>query len=416
MAPFRFEASLRPSLLSVEDYRRAARRRLPSPVWAYIDGGAADQETLQQNRRAFSCWNLKARVLCGSKSRDLAVEIAGVSLALPVLLAPTGLAGLANWRGELGAAQEAERRGTRLVLSNAASYSMEELAAGTTEDHWFQLYPYYDREFIATVMTRAAANRLTHLFVTVDVPTYGNREVERRHGMDVPPILTAGRVLDAARRPRWCYGFLRHRRFTMPNLVDQGGLKGATSAARALHQKLSPDLSWDDLAWMRERWPKRLFVKGVLDPDDAERCVRLGVDGVVVSNHGGRQLDSCLPALAALPAVAKRIGGKAQILFDGGIRRGGDVIKALCLGADACLIGRPFLYGLAVQGPTGVADVLSILRTEIDRDLCLMGCSSVSELDSSWLLPTTGGHPTALPQPQTTLTCPTGQNEAGKHR
>jgi len=373
---------------TVEDYRRRARRAVPAMVWAYIDGGAEDMRTVAANRLVFDRWNLRQRVLTGYPARDdLSVQVAGERLSLPVILAPTGLTGLTHWRGELAVARGAEAEGTRMVLSSAATYSLEELGAGTDVDHWFQLYPWRDHELMGSLMRRAADAGMRTLFVTVDVPIQGGREQELRRGMSTPPVLTPARVLDAAVRPRWWYGFLKHQRVSVRNLIDEGGVINAVRSVRRQAGLIRVDLGWADIEWMREQWRGRLFVKGILDPADAARAIDAGADGVVVSNHGGRQLDGAVPSLAALPAIAAAVDGRGEVLMDGGIRRGSDVVKALCLGADAVCIGRPFLYGLAVGGQAGVADILRILRAEIARTMTLMGVHRVGDLDRSWLVP-----------------------------
>jgi L-lactate dehydrogenase (cytochrome)/(S)-mandelate dehydrogenase len=355
-------------------------------IWAYVDGGADDQVTLSDNRAAFSRWALRPRVLCGKKTRHLGVTIEGKLLSIPVLIAPTGSNGLANWRGDVAVARAAERRGTRLLLSTASSYSLEEVAEATSADHWFQLYPWVDRNLMKSLIVRGLNAGYAALVVTADVPVLGNREAERQRGMGLPPVLTPYRVLDAARHPRWAYGFLRHKRVAMRNLVDRNEVVAGVESA-ALHQRLLlSELAWDDFGWIRQQWPGPLYIKGLLDPDDAERAVEIGADGIVVSNHGGRQLDSAPASLDVLAEIAARVGGRATILIDGGIRRGTDIVKAMCLGADACLIGRAMIYGLAARGEDGVADVLRILEEEIDRTLALMGCGAVTELDSSWLI------------------------------
>jgi L-lactate dehydrogenase (cytochrome)/(S)-mandelate dehydrogenase len=356
-------------------------------VWGYVEGGADDQVTLGQNRAAFGRWRLRQRSLRGTPRVGLATEVAGAALSLPVLLAPTGLAGLSAWGGDVAAARAAEAGATLLMLSSASSYSLEEVAEATEGPGWFQLYPWGDREFCAILIERARAAGYDKLTLTVDVPTVGNREAERLRGMGIPPTLTPRRALDAALHPRWAYGFLRHRRVSMRNLVVAGGLAAGVEAAEIqLRQMTLRHVVWDDLSWLRERWEGPLFVKGLLDADDAETAVDLGADGIVVSNHGGRQLDEAQATLDSLPAIAARVGGRAPILLDGGIRRGSDVIKALCLGADAVMIGRPYLYGLAVGGQGGVEAVIEILREELARTLVLMGCPSIDELDRSWLI------------------------------
>jgi len=316
--------------------------------------------------------------------------VAGEALDLPVLLSPTGLTGMTHWGGEAAVARGAERAGTRMVLSSAATYSVEEVAAVATEHHWFQLYPWRDRELMGSLMSRAARAGVETLVVTVDVPAHGGRELELRHGMSTPPVLTPARVLDAAVRPRWWYGFFRYRRVTVRHLDDEMGVGAAVRSVRRQAGLIRVDLGWDDVAWMRDQWRGRMFVKGVLDPEDAVRALDVGADGVVVSNHGGRQLDGAPASLDVLPAVAAAVAGRGEVLMDGGIRRGSDVIKALCLGARAVCIGRPFLYGLAARGEAGVVDVLRILRSELTRTMTLMGVHKLGDLDPSWLIDTRG--------------------------
>jgi len=377
---------------SVEDYRRFARRAVPRMVWAYIEGGAEDMRTVAANRAAFDRWQLRQRVLTGHPARDdLSVTVAGETLDVPIVLAPTGLTGMTNWRGEAAVARAAERSGTRMVLSSAATYSVEEVAAATTAHHWFQLYPWRDRELMGSLMARAARVGAPTLVVTVDVPIHGGRELELRHGMGTPPVLTPARVLDAAVRPRWWYGFFRYRRVTVRHLEDEGGVAAAVRSVRRQAGLIRVDLGWDDVAWMRDQWPGRLFVKGILDPEDAVRALDVGADGVVVSNHGGRQLDGTVPSLDALPAIAAAVAGRGEVLIDGGVRRGSDIVKALCLGADAVCVGRPFLYGLAARGEDGVVDVLRILRTELARTMTLMGVHKLNDLGPAWLVETGGG-------------------------
>ncbi len=389
---FQFRLSSRPGPITVEDYRGLARRAVPDMVWAYVDGGAEDLVSLRDNRDAFDRWRLRTRVLTGKEATDLSCRVAGVDLSLPVVLAPTGMAGISHWTGEVGAAQAAERAGTRSILSTASTYSIEEVGAGTTENHFFQLYPWADEATGARALTESFLDRAKRagfgaLFVTVDVPIHGNREGERKRGMGTPPILTPQRIASAAIRPKWWYAFFRYKRLSARNLVDEGGVRAAVRSVQTQYRFMRPELDWDDFAWMREQWSGPLFIKGVLDAEDAARAVDLGADGVVVSNHGGRQLDGAVATLDALPAIAQRVGDRAQVLIDGGIRRGSDIVKALCLGATAVCIGRPYLYGLAARGPAGVEDVLAILRQEVTRAMTLMGVSRLDELDRSWLIP-----------------------------
>ena len=376
--------------ITVEDYRKLARRKLPGMVWAYVDEGAESLTTLRANRDAFSRWALKTRVLHGSVVESMATTVAGADLDLPVFLSPTGLTAITHWTGELAAAQAAERAGTRAVISTAASYSVEEIAAGTSQSHLFQLYPSAEptgaqRDLTMTILKRAAAAGFTGMFVTVDAPTVGNREGERHQGMIANPRFTPRQILSAARRPAWSADFLFRRRVSSPMLVEDGG--SAVEAVQNQGQLLRPDLAWADLRRIRDAWDGPLYVKGILHPDDAEQAVACGADGIVVSNHGGRQLDHAIASLDALPAVVDRVGDRVPVLLDGGIRRGTDVVKALCLGATAVGIGRPYIYGLAARGSAGVQHVLEILRDEIARVMLFMGVSDVSQLNRSMLLP-----------------------------
>lgn len=381
---YRWRAS--ESLLNVDDYRRAARRRLPAMVWNYVDGGADDLMTRDANRTAFARWALLPRSLTGHGGVDLSTTVAGQPLSLPVLLAPTGFAGLVHWRGDVAAARAAERAGTRHVLSTMSSWSIEEVATATADDHIFQLYP-RGSQLTSSLLSRAWEAGIRTLFVTVDVPVVGNREGERRTGMGRPPEITPRRMLDMGRHPRWLYELLRHRRMSGRNLVAGGGLRAANASvdvqARSL---LQADFSWTDIAHLRDQWQGRLYVKGILSPLDATRAAQLGMDGIVVSNHGGRQLDSAVAALDALPGVVRAVPPTVEVLLDGGVRRGTDIVKALALGARAVLIGRPYLYGLAVGGESGVAAVLDIVRSELDRALTLLGTHGLDELDASWLV------------------------------
>ena len=392
VGPFEYRWRAPETLISVEDYRRAAARRVPRLVWDYIEGGADDLVTVRRNRTSFSRWSLRARMMTAHPERRLSTTVAGVELALPVLLAPTGALGLSHWSGDLAAARAAEAAGTRLVLSTASSWSIEEVAAGTRADHFFQLYPGGDET--ATLMQRAWRCGYRALFVTVDVPVIGNREGERRFGytrtgtIGRTLTLTPREALDMARHPRWVVDLYRHGRGSMRNLLAESGVGATFQSIEILHREIDrATVAWDDLEWIREHWPGTVYVKGVLDPEDAARAVGIGCEGVVVSNHGGRQLDHSLSALDALAPIVAAVGDRAEVLLDGGIRRGTDIVKALALGARAVLIGRAQIYGLIVGHERGVVDVLDIFRAELDRALTLMGVQSVHELDRSWLIP-----------------------------
>ena len=385
-----FSLGLRRQPIGVGGYRDRARAVLPAMAWSYLDGGADDHVTLDANVAAFRRWRLRQQVLRGITRPDLSTEMAGTPVGLPLALAPVGLTGFFRWNADIAAARAAERAGTRLILSTGSSWSLEEVADATEQNHWFQLYPYGDRAKVGALLDRARAAGYTALFVTVDVQTRGNREGERRTGMGVPLRMTPRALADFAVHPRWSWNLLRHGRAAAIHYKEIGG-NGVSAAAQSVHVQdryMQADLNWEDLAWMREHWQGRLYVKGVLQPDDAVRCVdAMGADGVVVSNHGGRQLDRGAATLEALPAIVAALSGRGDVYLDGGVRRGTDVITALALGAKGVMIGRPYAYGAAAAGEAGVADILATFTDDIRRALILMGCPSVAALDRSWIMP-----------------------------
>jgi isopentenyl diphosphate isomerase/L-lactate dehydrogenase-like FMN-dependent dehydrogenase len=352
-------------------------------VWRYVDEGSDDLVALRDNRAAFRRWALIPHALETTASRAQATKVAGVSLDVPVLLGPTGFTGLSRWDGDLAAAKAAASRGTRYVLSTASSWSIEDVVAASDVGHFFQLYP---RAGSATraLMQRAWNAGMKVLMITVDVPIKGNREGERRSGMGIPPVMTPRRFFNVARHPRWVIDIMRHQRVSGRNFVDTGRLSAAVESAEIQEREfMRAGLDWDDLAWIRDQWQGPMYVKGIMRPEDAVRAVDLGVEGVVVSNHGGRQLATAPASLDALPAVVEAVGARAEVLVDGGIRRGSDVVMAIALGATAVLIGRPYIYALAVNGERGVANVIDILRREVDETLALIGVSSIGDLNGS---------------------------------
>ncbi len=378
--------------ISVADYRRAARRRVPRFVWAYIDEGADDLETVRDNETAFDRWSFKPRLLTGAGDADLSTTVAGVTLDMPLLLAPTGFSGLTRWRGDIDSSLAAEACGTRAILSTASSWSLEEVAEACREPPFFQLYP-REGDTASKLMTRAWNAGYRALYVTVDVPVVGNRRSEQKHGMGLPPVLTPWRALDLIRHPVWSFNVLRHGRIGGRTLATNSSMAAALEAVQEQQREITQArMSWDDIAWMRDRWKGHFSIKGLTEPEDAERAVSIGADGVVVSNHGGRQLDFASGSLDSLPDVVSAVGGRAEILLDGGVRRGSDVVKAVALGARAVLVGRPYLYGLAVGGRQGVEAVLCILRREMESTMRLLGAHSVEQLDPSWVKPRAGHH------------------------
>lgn len=369
----------------IADLRRAARRRLPRAVFDFIDGGAGDERTLRANERAFAGWRLLPRVAVDVSRRTARTRILGRPSRLPLVLAPTGLAGLFHPDGEAASARAAARAGVPFCLSTNSVASIEEVAAAAGAERWFQLYFLKDRDWMALLVDRARAADYRVLCVTLDLPITGRRERDQRNGFTMPLRATPRTLLDLALRPRWLLGALR----SPVRFGNFEGLapSGITSVAKHVATLFDPSATWDDVARLRDAWPGPVAVKGILHPEDARRAVELGIDAVVVSNHGGRQLDSAPAALDALPAVAEAVAGRAEVILDGGVRRGTDVLTALALGASACMIGRAFLWGLAAGGQAGVARALSIFADEIDTAMALLGVDALDRLGRGHLLP-----------------------------
>jgi L-lactate dehydrogenase (cytochrome) len=370
----------------IEDLRHVARRRLPRIIFDFVDGGAQDERTLHANRSDFERVALAPRVLTDVSQRDASTTLLGQDIALPLIIAPTGLAGLLWRKGELALARAAEQAGIPCCLSQMAACAIEEVAQATAAPFWFQTYLLKDRGINAALLQRAARAGCQVLVVTVDTKTQGARDRDVRNGFTVPPRPTLRNLLDMARRLHWLRGVAFGRRVTFANLA--GSLVGADdiiSIARFAAEQYDFTVAWRDLDWCRTRWQGKLAIKGVLAPEDARRAVEHGADALIVSNHGGRQVDGVPSALAALPAVVDAVRGRAEVILDGGVRRGGDVLKALALGARACMAGRPFLYGLAAAGERGVAQAIALFASEIDNNLALLGRPSARALDRTAL-------------------------------
>jgi isopentenyl diphosphate isomerase/L-lactate dehydrogenase-like FMN-dependent dehydrogenase len=353
-------------------------------VFDFVDGGAEDEATVRENRRAFADVAFRPRVLVDVSSRPQGVRVLGQDLSMPVILGPTGLARMVDPAGETAAAVAAERFGTVSVVSSGSSVSFADVAAAVSQPQWFQLYPWGDRATIEALIGRAQECGYRAMVVTVDVPVVGAREKDLRNGLTVPPRVNPRTAWDVLSHPRWLAGLVTAPKVTFANFTglmpDARGTSGLAAATQGL---LNPGHTWADLEWMVRRWDGPVLLKGVMTAEDARRAADLGCAGVAVSNHGGRQAD-CLPgALDVLGEVADAVGGEVDVLLDGGIRRGTDVVKALARGASACLMGRPGLFGLAAGGPAGVERVLALLHDEIDRTLALIGRPGVATLDRS---------------------------------
>ncbi len=380
--------TLKRQVHSIADLRHVAQRRLPRAVFDFVDGGAEDEKVVRRNEAALAEISFLPRPLNATLERDQSVELFGERLSVPVLIGPTGLAGMLWPRGEAESAQAAKQAGTVYTMSHASTVSIEALAREVGGRLWMQVFLYRDRGLTQDFVERAHAAGYRALVVTTDNQMPGWRERDLRNGFTVPLRLTPGNVIDMALHAGWLARMAQTPRFTFANYPrDVGG--GVLSVAARIGSLLGTDIGWKDIEWLRGLWDRSLLIKGILHPDEARRAVALGVDGIVVSNHGGRQLDAVPASVEALPAVLDAVGGAVPVLMDGGVRRGSDVLKVLALGARACLIGRPQLWGLAAAGRDGVAMALDIYRREIDRVMGLCGWSRLSQIDRSVLYGTT---------------------------
>lgn len=366
---------------SIEAVRAEARRALPRPVFDFVDGGAENEWSLRRNESAFDDVSLVPRPLQGAGTRDLSLELLGHRLALPVIIGPTGLSGLMCPDGERAAARAAASAGTAFCLSHGSVCKLEALPRIGTAPRWMQVFIYRDRGFTEELANRARASGYDGLVLTIDNQMLGNRERDIRNGFAIPPRFGVGDMLAMCLRLPW---LIRMRaelpRISFGNYVRDGEAIDIGSLAKRMAELLDPALSWSDVAWLRKVWTGPLILKGVLHPDDAKEAVARGVDALIVSNHGGRQLDGAIAAIEALPAIVEAVAGRLPVMMDGGVRRGSHVVKALCLGAACCLIARPQLWGLAVAGEAGVTHVLDIFRREIDRAMGLMGALRLADL------------------------------------
>ncbi len=373
--------------VNIDDLRKLAMRRLPRVVFEFIDGGSQDEITLRANQTDFSALRFMPRVLTDIQQRDQSVDLFGQRYASPLILAPTGLAGIVARKGELQAVRAASRASVPYCLSCMATCSIEEIAGAADASNWFQLYVLRDRGLTKAFIERARAANCSALVLTVDTKLQGPRERDIRNGFTVPPRFDLTTLADFALHWRWLLDVglgpkVKFRNFegTQVNADD------AVTITQFIEKQWDLSVSWQDVEWFKAEWGGPVLLKGLLSPDDAAKAVEAGVDGVIVSNHGGRQLDGAISAIAALPAVAKAVAGRVPVILDGGVRRGADVIKAVALGATACMIGRPWLYGLAAGGEAGVDQALTILRHEIDIALGLLGRASVSQVNRSVLV------------------------------
>jgi L-lactate dehydrogenase (cytochrome) len=363
---------------TIAELRALAKRSVPKPIFDYADGAAWDEVTARRNLSAFEDVTLHPKALTDVSQIDLRTTVLGGEVALPIIAAPTGLTGLQHPEGEVAIARAAHRAGTVTTVSTMASCTLEEVAEASDGRRWFQLYVMSDRGLVDELLARATDNGYEALVLTVDVQVAGVRERDVRNGFSVPPRISLKTLAQGVTHPRWSAGFVANPRMVPANL----GWEGSASAtlAASVNKAFDPTVTWDDLADLRGRWNGPVIVKGVMRADDAERCVEHGADAIVVSNHGGRQLDGAAASIEALPAIAEAVGDRAEIYFDSGIRRGTDIVKALALGARAVMIGRALMYGLGAAGEAGARRAFAILDAELRVALALAGYPRAADL------------------------------------
>ncbi len=368
--------------VSVADLRAVARRRLPRGVFDYIDGGAEDERTAMANVEAFARVSFRPRVLTGSDQVDSSTTLLGRRLPIPLVLAPTGFTRIADPDGELAVARAAERVGVPYVLSTLGTRSIEEVAEVSSGPLWFQVYVWRDRGLVREMIERAAAAKFAALVLTVDTPVLGHRERDVRRGFSLPPKIGLDTVIDAMLHPGWTLPFLRSEPIRFANVVGSsvGDGTDAVSLADFIAKQFDPGLSWRDVDWLRSVWPGPIVLKGIQTLDDALLAANAGVEAVALSNHGGRQLDDAPIPLGLVGPVVDAVGDRVEVICDGGVRRGSDIVKAVALGARACMSGRAYLYGLGAAGERGVDHVLCILAADLRRTMALVGVSSISDL------------------------------------
>jgi len=373
-------------ILTIAELKRLAKRRVPKMFFDYADSGAWTEGTYRANEEDFSRIRLRQRVLVDMTNRSLESTMVGQKVSMPVALAPTGLTGMQHADGEILAAQAAEEFGVPFTLSTMSICSIEDVAANTTKPFWFQLYVMRDRDFIRRLIGRAKDAGCSALVLTLDLQILGQRHKDLRNGLSTPPKFTPRHVWQVATRPAWALRMLGTKRRSFGNIVGHASnVSDLSSLSTWTAEQFDPQLSWQDVAWIKELWGGKLILKGILDAEDARLAVESGADAIIVSNHGGRQLDGAPSSIAVLEEIVDAVGERIEVHLDGGIRSGQDVLKALCLGAKGTYIGRPFLYGLGAFGKQGVTMALEIIRKELDITMALCGRRDIRSLDRSML-------------------------------
>lgn len=373
--------------VSVADLRAIANRRLPGGVFDYIDGGADDELTMRSNSEAYRRVSFRPRILRDVSEVDTSSTLLGKALTFPLVLAPTGFTRIADPAGELAVARAAQRAGIPYSLSTLGTRSIEEVAAVSSGRLWFQVYVWKDRGLVADMVQRAADSGYEALCLTVDTAVFGKRERDVRRGFTLPPKIGLSTIFDGIIHPAWTWQFLNSEPIVFANVaghsVGEGG--ETVSLAEFVAEQFDPGLSWSDIEWLRARWGGPIVIKGIQTVEDAVVAADEGLDAIALSNHGGRQLDTAPATLDLLPSVADAVGGRIEVICDGGVRRGSDIVKALALGATACMAGRAYLYGLGAAGEPGVDHVLDLLASDMRRTMALIGCRSVKELDREYV-------------------------------
>ena len=371
----------------IEDLRAVAHRRVPKAFVDYAESGSYAQSTLRANRTDLDAIRLRQRVMIDVDKRDTTTTIVGEKVSVPLALAPIGLCGMQRGDGEILACRAAHAAGIPFTLSTMSICSIEDVAAAVDKPFWFQVYVIRDRGFMKELIQRAAAAKCSALVLTVDLQILGQRHLDIKNGMTVPPEIRLKNIIDIATKPAWAWGIARGRKKTFGNLAGHvKGMENVNSLAQWTAQQFDPTLNWKDVEWVKSLWPGKLILKGIMDVADARIAAKTGADALVCSNHGGRQLDGAASSISMLPKIVDAVGGDIEVLFDGGIRCGQDVERALALGARGCLIGRSYVYGLGAYGQAGVAKAIEIIRSELDVTMALTGVSRIDEIGPNVLV------------------------------
>jgi L-lactate dehydrogenase (cytochrome) len=379
-----------PVITTIEDLRQLAQRRVPRMFYDYADSGSWTESTYRANESDFQRIKLRQRVAVNMEGRSLQTTMAGQMVSMPVALAPTGLTGMQHADGEILAARAAAAFGVPFTLSTMSICSIEDVAANTNKPFWFQLYVMRDRDFIERLIDRAKAAKCSALMLTLDLQILGQRHKDIKNGLSAPPKPTIANMINLMTKPRWCLGMLGTKRRSFGNIVGHAkGVKDMSSLSEWTAQQFDPALNWADVEWIKKRWGGPLILKGILDVEDAKLAADSGADALIVSNHGGRQLDGAPSSIEVLPAIADAVGQRIEVWLDSGIRSGQDVLKSVALGARGTMIGRAFLYGLGAMGEEGVRTALEVIRKELDLTMAFCGRTDIRQVDRSILWPGT---------------------------